>query len=70
MAEITAMEFRQKVDAIGAETLQAMALAGPEQQAKLLQALGLQSVLITDGNSPINLFGTATGLIGQLPTAQ
>jgi major vault protein len=31
---------------------------------KLLQALGLQSVLITDGRTPINLLSTATGLIG------
>ena len=34
----------------------AIAQAGPEMQAKLLQSLGLQSILITDGKSPINLF--------------
>jgi len=39
-------------------------MAGPELQAKLLQGLGLKSFLITDGNSPINLFNTAKGLIG------
>jgi major vault protein len=33
-------------------------------QVKLLQSLGLNSTLITDGNSPINLFTTADGLIG------
>jgi len=33
-------------------------------QAKLLSGLGLKSFLITDGNRPINLFNTATGLIG------
>ena len=32
-------------------------------QAKLLQSLGLQSILITDGKSPINLFNTVQGLI-------
>lgn len=32
----------------------------------MLQALGLKSTLITDGSSPINLFNTATGLIGGL----
>lgn len=63
MAEITSVEFRQKVEAIGPETLQAMAQAGPEMQARLLQSLGLQSVLITDGKNPINLFSTAQGLI-------
>ena len=30
----------------------------------MLKALGLQSTLITDGSSPINLFNTAQGLIG------
>jgi major vault protein len=72
MAEITSVEFSQKVAAIGPETLKAIAQAGPEMQAKLLQALGLQSVLITDGRNPINLFGTAQGLINpiqsQLPS--
>ncbi|HEY9853215.1 MAG TPA: hypothetical protein V6D28_27330 [Leptolyngbyaceae cyanobacterium] len=66
MAEITTTEFRQKVEALGPETLQAMAQAGPEMQARLLQSLGLQSVLITDGRSPINLFSTAQGLISPI----
>ncbi|MBN1875765.1 MAG: colicin uptake protein [Anaerolineae bacterium] len=66
MAEITAGEFKARIDAIGADTLQAIAQAGPELQARLLQGLGLQSVLITDGNSPINLFSTANGLLGNL----
>ncbi|OUL21177.1 colicin uptake protein [Nostoc sp. T09] len=70
MAEITSSEFRQKVEAIGAETLIAMAQAGPEMQARLLQALGLQSVLITDGRSPINLFSTAQGLISPINPTQ
>jgi len=35
-------------------------------QVKLLQALGMKSTLITDGNSPINLFTTANGLIGNV----
>ena len=33
-------------------------------QVKLLKSLGLQSALITDGSSPINLFNTANGLVG------
>ncbi|MFB2967434.1 colicin uptake protein [Aerosakkonema sp. BLCC-F183] len=77
MAEITSTEFRQKVEAIGPKTLTAMAQAGPEMQARLLQSLGLQSVLITDGKNPINLFSTAQGLISpvasqtqQLPKAE
>ena len=35
-------------------------------QVKLLSALGLKSTLITDGNSPINLFNTAHGLVGSM----
>lgn len=41
-----------------------MASAGPEMQAKLLEGLGLQGYIMTDGNNPINLFNTASGLIG------
>lgn len=63
MAEITSMEFRKKVEAIGTETIKAIAQAGPEMQAKLLGGLGIQSVLITDGKNPVNLFDTAIGLI-------
>jgi major vault protein len=68
MAEITSTEFAQKVAALGPETLRAIAQAGPEMQARLLAGLGLQSVLITDGKSPINLFNTANGLIGGVPS--
>lgn len=64
MAEISATEFRQRVEAIGPDTLRAIATAGPELQVKLLQSLGLQSVMITDGRTPINLFNTAAGLLG------
>ena len=64
MAEITMAEFKERIAAIGPDTLRAIALAGPELQAKLLGGLGLQSILITDGHSPINLFGTANGLLG------
>jgi len=65
--EITSIEvgkFKNMVDAIGADTIRAIAVSGPEMQVKLLQGLGIQSTLITDGNSPINLFSTANGLLG------
>jgi major vault protein len=67
--ETTALEvsrFRDMVAAIGPDTLRAMAQAGPDMQAKLLGGLGLNSVLITDGSTPVNLFNTAQGLIGGL----
>lgn len=63
MAQIEAEKFKATIDAIGASTIEAMARAGPEMQAKLLSGLGLQGYLITDGKSPINLFQTAGGMI-------
>jgi len=44
--------------------LKKIANSGPEMQVRLLQGLGLKSFMITDGNTPINLFNTAAGLIG------
>jgi len=65
MAAIEAKKFADIVGAIGADTIAAIAQAGPEMQAKLLAGLGIQSLMITDGSSPINLFNTASGLIGK-----
>jgi major vault protein len=65
--EIEAKKFKETVDAIGADTIKAMAQAGPEMQAKLLQGLGLQGYLITDGSTPVNLFNTAKGMLGAAP---
>lgn len=67
LANIETEKFKQVVDSIGAETIQAIAQAGPEMQAKLLQGLGLQGFMITDGNSPINLFNAANGMVGGAP---
>lgn len=69
LAAIESTKFAEVVETIGAETIKSIAEAGPEMQAKLLQGLGLKSFLITDGNSPINLFNTAQGLIGGVPSA-
>jgi len=63
LAEIDSEKFKNVVSAIGADTIRSIAEAGPAMQAKLLSGLGLKSFLITDGNSPINLFNTASGLI-------
>jgi major vault protein len=63
MSEIATLEYQQKISALGTETIQAIAQAGSETQAKLLQGLGIQTMLITDGHTPINLFSTAQGLI-------
>jgi major vault protein len=70
LAQIESAKFKQIVDSIGADTITAIAQAGPEMQAKLLGGLGLQGFMITDGNSPINLFGAAQGFIGAGGAAQ
>ena len=70
--QIEAEKFRDIVNAIGAGTIAAIARAGPEMQAKLLNGLGLKSLLVSDGKSPVNLFNTASGLIAPntLPQAE
>jgi len=65
LGAIDAKKFKDVVDAIGAETIKKIAQAGPEMQAKLLQGLGLKSLMITDGSNPVNLFNTASGLIAK-----
>ena len=64
LAKIETENFARQVKAIGPENIKKMALAGPELQAKLLQGLGLKGFMVTDGKSPINLFNTAKGLLG------
>jgi len=64
LAEIESLKFKKIVSAIGPQTLKKISRAGPEMQVKLLESLGLQSFMITDGSKPINLFNTAQGLIG------
>jgi len=64
LAEIESKKFEESIASIGTDTLAAIASAGGETQAKLLQGLGIQSMLITDGNSPINLVNAANGLLG------
>lgn len=54
-------KFKEVVQAIGKDTIVAMAKAGPETQAKMLKGLGLKGFLISDGKNPINLFNTAHG---------
>uniref|UniRef100_A0A1X7VCR4 Major vault protein n=1 Tax=Amphimedon queenslandica TaxID=400682 RepID=A0A1X7VCR4_AMPQE len=45
---------------MGKQTISRIAKAGPESKAHLLQSLGIQSVLITDGKTPINMIGNQT----------
>ena len=64
IAQIESDKFKAMMDVIGQDTMVKMSEAGPEQQAKLLEGLGLTGFIMTDGNNPINLFNTASGLIG------
>ena len=59
--EIEVGKFQQMGNALGANTIEAMASAGNNHQIKMLQSLGLTSTLITDGRNPINLLQTASG---------
>ena len=68
LADIESEKFTKTISALGPETIVAIARAGPEMQAKLLQGLGVSSMLITDGNSPINLLNTAEGLVSATTT--
>jgi major vault protein len=65
LSTIEVEEFKKTINAIGKETIVAMARAGPQVQAKLLGSLGIKSFLITDGKNPINLFNTAKGLVNK-----
>jgi len=64
LAQIEADKFKNIIDAVGPEVIEAVATAGPKLQVELLESLNLKSFMVTDGNSPINLFNTAQGLIG------
>lgn len=64
LADVEASRVREVAKALGPDTIRDIARAGPELQVKLLQGLGLQSTLITDGAAPLNLFTTARGLLG------
>lgn len=63
MSQIELSRFTAMIETVGRDTIIAMSKSGPENKAKLLQSLGLQGYLVTDGKTPINLFQTADGLV-------
>lgn len=65
LAKIEADKFKNIIEAVGSDIIETVATAKPTLQVELLASLGLKSFMVTDGNSPINLFRTAQGLIGQ-----
>jgi len=70
MAKIEALKFSQVVDAIGKDTIMAIAEAGPKNKQELLKALGVKGFVLTDGNSPINLFSTQEGFLAKVGKGQ
>lgn len=70
IADIETQKTTSVIESLGPETIKSMASAGQDLQVKLLQGLGLQSALITDGKSPINLFNTAQGFLGALGSSK
>ena len=63
LAEIETAKFDEIIKAVGQETIIAMASGSLDAKAGLLKGLGLSSVVVTDSNSPINLFGLSNSLI-------
>jgi major vault protein len=64
LAAIESKKFDDMIQAIGPQTIVAMSKAGPEYQVELLKGLGLSGFIMTDGNNPINLFNSASSLVG------
>jgi major vault protein len=60
-------KLKQYVECLGRETLVALARAGPDAQAEILQSLGLKGYMIMDSANPINLFNSASGILSSLP---
>jgi len=63
LASIEAAKFKNIVKAIGAETLQTIAQAGPDVQTQMLAGLGVHGFLATDGSSPLAVFTQHQSLI-------
>ena len=64
LSKIESGKMKAMMDVMDPKTLKSMAEAGPKYQAELLAGLGLSGFIMTDGNNPINLFNTASGLVG------
>jgi len=63
LAAIEGAKFRNIVKAIGADTLQAIAQAGPEAQQSMLAGLGVHGFLNVEGDSPLAVFTQHQSLV-------
>jgi major vault protein len=64
LAAIEASRFSSVVGALGPSTVKAISEAGNETKIKLLQSLGLEGLVVSNGRHPVNLERTANGMIG------
>jgi major vault protein len=62
LSDIETKKFQDIISTLGAETLVKISEAGPEAQVTLLQSLGLEGFIMTDGNNPINLYNFANSI--------
>jgi major vault protein len=67
LAAIESGKFKRIVGAIGAGTLKEIAHSGPALQLELLKGLGVSTLMITDGSTPVNLFSSSGGITPQVP---
>jgi major vault protein len=61
LGQVEVSKLASQVEAIGSNTIKTVALSGPESQGQMLAALGIQSVLLTDGKSPLHLYHGSSG---------
>lgn len=59
ISDIQTKKTQDIIDTIGRDVLIQISQAEPEAQLNLLKSLGLEGFIMTDGNSPINLFNFA-----------
>ncbi|XP_048584492.1 major vault protein isoform X2 [Nematostella vectensis] len=64
LAAVEVAKFSAKVKSIKPKTISNIAKSGPRSKAELLQSLGIEQALITDGKTPLNLFQSG----GQIST--
>lgn len=62
LSTIETKKFEDIINAIGKDTLVKISEAGPESQVALLNSLGLEGFVMTDGNNPVNLFNFANNI--------
>lgn len=67
LGDIESGKLKRYVEVLGRDTLVALARAGPDAQAEILQSLGLKGYMIMDSANPINLFNSANGILNALP---